>query len=69
MMKKESDPVFQDEFGVWWFWDETWSYAEGPYTTEESAREGLEEYCANELGWLPNDNQVRCETIGVEELP
>lgn len=43
------DPVHQD-FGKWWFWDETWAYREGPFDTEEICRVALELYCDQMLG-------------------
>jgi hypothetical protein len=30
----------------WYFWDETWVDAIGPYDSEEQARTALKEYCA-----------------------
>ena len=38
------DPVFKRGRG-WYFWNETWSDAHGPYKTEEQARKRLEDYC------------------------
>ncbi len=38
------DPVHKDKDG-WYFWDETWSSAVGPFDTEEKAREALNKYC------------------------
>jgi len=43
------DPVHYHE-GAWWFWTETWSDREGPYPTEQMARDGLNWYCENILG-------------------
>ena len=43
-MTQEQDPVFQDDYGAWNFWDETWAYFHGPFETEEKAREALERY-------------------------
>lgn len=41
-----TDPVhFNEVDGLWWFWDETWGEREGPYSTEEHAREALIAYC------------------------
>lgn len=38
-----TDPVFSNPAG-WWFYDETWSCAHGPFGTEKVARENLTEY-------------------------
>jgi len=53
-----SDPVFYDEAafddmrspGGWYFWDETWSHAYGPFATEREARRALDYYINMELG-------------------
>lgn len=42
------DPVFQDDEGGWNFWDETWAYFYGPYSTEDLARAALDRYCREE---------------------
>lgn len=38
------DPVHYHA-GAWWFYDETWDDAIGPYDQEFLARAALEEYC------------------------
>ena len=38
-----NDPVFEKD-GKWYFWDETWAYEYGPYSTEEEARFRLDLY-------------------------
>lgn len=39
---KAPDPVFQDtDTGAWYFYDETWAFAHGPYEDEMIARKGL----------------------------
>ena len=43
-MTQEQDPVFQDDYGAWNFWDETWAYFHGPFETEEKAREAWQRY-------------------------
>lgn len=48
-----SDPVFEDADG-WWFFLEDWCNVDGPYPTEEIAREALEHYCETVLGWPQN---------------
>ncbi len=48
--QEKNEPVFQEEDGTWWFYDETWIYACGPYQTEEEAREMLHYYVQVELG-------------------
>jgi hypothetical protein len=40
-----TDPVHEDTDG-WWFWDETWVYRHGPFTTEQVARAELDSYAA-----------------------
>lgn len=43
-----SDPVhFNREDNRWYFWDETWSFAIGPYDTEDEARLALDKYAEN----------------------
>lgn len=44
------DPIFLASDG-WRFWDETWSDAMGPWKTEQEAREKLDQYCKEELGY------------------
>lgn len=47
-MKHDPNPIrFED--GMWWFWDETWSYREGPFETEKEADDAYIEYCKREL--------------------
>lgn len=29
----------------WYFWDETWAYCHGPFTTQSYAEEALQHYC------------------------
>ena len=31
--------------GKWYYWDETWSFEEGPFDSEEIAKENLNSYC------------------------
>lgn len=42
-MKWNPDPVEKTEEG-WIFWDETWCYPNGPFSTESEARQALAEY-------------------------
>lgn len=60
------DPVFHeseswvDGWGTrqpagWYFWDETWSDAIGPFDTEEDCRTDLKEY-AEELNNTPRSS-------------
>lgn len=53
MIFKLSNPkvVFQDKIGKWYFWNETWSDATGPYNTEEECNIALDEYCREVLGY------------------
>ncbi len=37
------DPVHEVK-GKWYFWDETWSFEEGPYNTEQECRDALDKY-------------------------
>lgn len=39
------DPIFKDQAGLWYFWDETWSKNFGPFQTKEIAEKRLDEYC------------------------
>ena len=65
---KAQDPVFfvisQEEvnqfdkaIGVtapgWYFYDESWAYAHGPFSCEEVARQSLDNYCKEYLGTEP----------------
>jgi len=38
------DPVYQDESGAWYFWDETGADRVGPYATQENCRRALHDY-------------------------
>lgn len=49
-MVKTSNPVHFHE-GQWWFWDEVGLERMGPFSTEEQANEGMEEYCVEVLGY------------------
>ena len=49
MSRFKGDSVEKTD-GAWWFWDEVWAYRDGPFQTEEAARERLKEYCERELG-------------------
>lgn len=44
-----NDPVHFHE-DSWYFWNETWSDREGPYPTEQAARDALDWYCRYILG-------------------
>lgn len=41
-------PIFEKD-GKFFFWDETWTIAKGPYNTREEAQAGLQKY-AESLG-------------------
>jgi hypothetical protein len=43
---ESSNPVFEKD-GLWYFWDETWSDALGPYQSEFAARMACKEYAEN----------------------
>lgn len=43
VLQMSRETVFKDEDG-WWFWEEDWFTADGPYPTEGIAREMLELY-------------------------
>lgn len=47
-------PVHEYE-GKWWFWDETWCHAHGPYESKAEAAEELYKYCVEELGVPGNE--------------
>jgi len=40
----EPPPVVHQYNEKWWFWDETWTYAYGPYETEELAQVAASQY-------------------------
>lgn len=44
-MIERIDPVHKTGAGEWYFYDETWSSAVGPFKTEEKARGALAKYC------------------------
>jgi len=37
----QRDPVFQDDGGKWYFWDECWIDMHGPFDDEDTARDAL----------------------------
>ena len=41
----KSEVIHQNKSGEWYFWDETWSFEEGPYDTRENAEIARLEYC------------------------
>lgn len=40
------DPVVQGEDGNYYFWDEMWAEAYGPYESEEEARKACKRYAS-----------------------
>lgn len=44
------DEVFQDEDGMWYFYDETWADHFGPFSSEFTAHLNLIRYCEIVLG-------------------
>ena len=40
----ETDPVFKYTDNLWYFWDETWCNAYGPYKNVEKATDALTKY-------------------------
>jgi len=46
-----ADPVHFEE-GKWWFYDETWTNAHGPYRSKTLAQKALLEYCESCLGFV-----------------
>ena len=36
----QNNPIHEAE-GKWWFWDETWTYRQGPFDTEEETKKEL----------------------------
>lgn len=54
MQKNEPppDPVHCDD-GKWYFWDETWADRQGPYDTEDEARNKMQDYVEKVLGHGP----------------
>ena len=43
------DPIHERD-GEWYFWDEVWAHAIGPFDTEELARHCLRKYIVEMLG-------------------
>lgn len=44
--------IFGEEFlPGWYFWDETWVYRHGPFSTYEEAKTALRIYCDVCLGY------------------
>ena len=39
------DPIYKTGAGEWYHYDETWSFAVGPFDNEKQAEEALERYC------------------------
>jgi len=44
------DVVHKGEDGKWYYWDETWSFEEGPYESREKCLEALYKYWKECLG-------------------
>ncbi len=44
-IEDEFKNVYSNLEDGWYFWDETWTDAHGPYDAEDIAREHLNEYC------------------------
>lgn len=38
------DPIFNNN-GLWYYWDCTWDFEEGPFGTRKQAEEDLKRYC------------------------
>lgn len=51
-----ANPIHFVEGVGWFFWDETWSYAHGPYDTEMGAQDALRRYALT----LENDQEQCC---------
>jgi hypothetical protein len=43
---QDHDPIAFDAEGRVWFYDETWSYAHGPYADVATAEQALRDYAA-----------------------
>jgi hypothetical protein len=43
----------------WYFWDETWSQATGPYRNRKKAAQALQTYAELFLNWKPERQLVR----------
>lgn len=41
------DVIHQKEDGKWYFWDETWSFEEGPHETRPECKKALALYSIN----------------------
>lgn len=51
----ENDPVFR-KGQYWYFWDESWSQAYGPWLDEAKARKALAEHVA----YLNDHKEAKC---------
>ncbi len=54
---KPSDLVHRDG-DKWYFWDETLAYRDGPYDTEDEARDKMQDYAETVLGHQPTNLQI-----------
>ncbi len=41
----DGNPVHEHKDGTWWFYEETWTFENGPFPTYEEAEAALEAYC------------------------
>lgn len=58
----EGGPLHQHTDGSWWYYDETWTYENGPFETEEAGADSLQEYCETVLAERKPDDPTNEET-------
>lgn len=54
--KSEPSDLVHRDGDKWYFWDETLAYRDGPYDTEEEARDKMQDYAETVLGHQPTTN-------------
>lgn len=57
-----NDPVHEFK-GMWYFWNETWDHREGPFVTEQQARDACDRYTI----WL-EEKEYEAKLIKQEEV-
>lgn len=56
--KSEPSDIVHRDGDKWYFWDETLAYRDGPYDTEEEARDKMQDYAETVLGYQPTNIQT-----------
>lgn len=60
------DVIHQKEDGLWYFWDETWAFEEGPFGTRDGAEAALDKYWDE---YLIDADMVADKAVTVKEAP